>query len=106
MSSILQGCSGDERQLADSMVSVISPGREPNKITEGEETEHFWSSLGGSAEYATGKWLAEVVPTYPPRLFQCSNASGHFKVEEIFDFAQEVRYNCVAMQTTKAVVLL
>ncbi len=97
---MIQGCSGDERQLADSMVSVISPGREPNKITEGEETEHFWSSLGGSAEYATGKWLAEVVPTYPPRLFQCSNASGHFKVEEIFDFAQEVRY-CYA----KAVVL-
>ena len=38
----------------------------------------------------TGKWLEEVVPTVPPRLFQCSNASGFFNVEEIFDFAQAV----------------
>ncbi len=91
MSSSVQGCSGDERQLADKMVTVISPGREPCKITEGEEGEHFWSSLGGKAEYASGKWLDEIVPTYPPRLFQGSNAqTGHFKVEEIFDFAQEV----------------
>lgn len=37
-----------------------------------------------------GKWLEEVVPTVPPRLFQCSNASGRFNVEEIFDFSQEV----------------
>ena len=95
MSSFVQGCSGDERQLADNMVAVISPGREPCKITEGEEGEHFWSSLGGKTEYATGKWLEEVVPTYPPRLFQCSNASGCFKVEEIFDFAQEVSASCI-----------
>ena len=32
----------------------------------------------------------EEKPSYPPRLFQCSNASGAFKVEEIFDFSQEV----------------
>lgn len=37
-----------------------------------------------------GKWLEEVIPTVPPRLFQCSNASGRFNVEEIFDFSQEV----------------
>lgn len=34
--------------------------------------------------------LQEVVASHPPRLFQCSNASGHFNVEEIFDFSQEV----------------
>ena len=39
---------------------------------------------------SSGKWLEEVVPTVPPRLFQCSNASGRFNVEEIFDFAQAV----------------
>ena len=42
-------------------------------------------------EYASGKWLEEVTPSHPPRLFQCSNASGHFRVEEIYDFAQEVQ---------------
>ena len=40
--------------------------------------------------FSLGKWLEEVVPTVPPRLFQCSNATGKFTVEEIFDFAQEV----------------
>ena len=61
------------------------------KITEGSEPAEFWDSLGGKTEYASGKWLEEVTPSHPPRLFQCSNASGHFRVEEIYDFAQEVQ---------------
>lgn len=31
----------------------------------------------------------EEVQLSPPRLFQCSNASGSFRVEEIVDFTQE-----------------
>ena len=30
----------------------------------------------------------EVESAHPPRLFQCSNASGNFNVEEIFEFTQ------------------
>ena len=59
-------------------------------MTEGSEPAAFWDALGGKTEYASGKWLESVVPNHPPRLFQCSNASGRFKVEEIFDFSQEV----------------
>lgn len=84
-----KGCSGDERLIADKLSTSVSPGREPVKVQEGSEPSKFWDALGGKAEYASGKWLEEVVPTVPPRLFQCSNASGRFKVEEIFDFAQE-----------------
>lgn len=84
-----KGCSGDERSLADDLSKSVSPGREPVKVTEGSEPAEFWDSLGGKTEYASGKWLEEVVPTVPPRLFQCSNASGRFNVEEIFDFSQE-----------------
>ena len=47
-------------------------------------------------EYASGKWLEEVTPSHPPRLFQCSNASGRFNVEEVFDFAQEVSLQCMS----------
>ena len=71
-------------------MEVISPGQNPTRIMEGHESKEFWGALGGKMEYGSGKWLQEVVPTYPPRLFQCSNASGRFKVEEIFDFAQDV----------------
>lgn len=88
--SCCQGCSGDERQLADNIVNAVSPGREVVKLTEGKEPEEFWAALGGKGEYASNKWLAEELPTNPPRLFQCSNASGKFTVEEIFDFAQDV----------------
>ena len=60
------------------------------KLREGTEPGEFWDALGGKQEYASNKWLAEELPSYPPRLFQCSNASGKFNVEEIFDFAQDV----------------
>ena len=86
----MQGCSGDERQMADNIMPAVTPGRDPIKVMEGEEPPEFWDGLGGKAEYGTGKWLEEIVPAHPPRLFQCSNATGHFNVEEIFDFAQDV----------------
>ena len=50
-----QGCSGDERQLADSLAKSVSPGREAVKITEGSETAEFWDSLGGKTDYGSGE---------------------------------------------------
>lgn len=50
-----QGCSGDERSLADDLSKSVSPGREPVKVTEGSEPAEFWDSLGGKTEYASGK---------------------------------------------------
>jgi len=71
-------------------VKAVSPGREAEKLYEAKEPQEFWDALGGKTAYASGKILEEEVPTHPPRLFQCSNASGRFYVEEIFDFSQEV----------------
>ena len=85
-----QGSNDDEHQLADNLAAIVSPGRELVKIIEGIEPPEFWDPLGGKAEYATGKLLEEVTPSHPARLFHCSNASGRFNVEEVFDFAQEV----------------
>ena len=36
-------------------------------------------------------FMQEVIPSQPPRLFHCSNASGRFLAEEILEFTQEVR---------------
>lgn len=90
---MVKGCSGDERNLADSIAVAVTK-KEPEKIMEGKEPAAFWEALGGKTEYASSKWLAEVLPSHPPRLFQCSNATGKIRVEEIFDFAQEVHIPC------------
>ena len=71
---------------------AVSPEREPEKLYEGNENQDFWDALGGQTAYASGKILEEQTPSHPPRLFQCSNASGRFAVEEIFDYSQEVSY--------------
>ena len=78
-------------------MKAVSPGREPEKVCEGEETQEFWDSLGGKTAYASGKILEEQTQSHPPRLFQCSNASGRFNVEEIFDYTQDVSHHTLSM---------
>ena len=53
--SSLQGCSGDERRLADDLFKSVSPGREPIKVTEGSEPAELWDALGGKTEYGSGE---------------------------------------------------
>ena len=55
---------------------------------EGQEKSDFWSALGGKEEYASSKRLQEETTDHPIRLFQCSNASGSFSVDEIPEFHQ------------------
>jgi len=64
------------------------------KLSEGKEVQEFWDSLGGKTAYASGKILEKPVPSHPPRLFQVSDVTGRLKVEEIFDYSQEVSKNC------------
>ncbi|KAL7643355.1 UNVERIFIED_CONTAM: hypothetical protein RMT77_006647 [Armadillidium vulgare] len=81
-----KGSTGDEREMAKTLAK--SQG-DPLLISEeGSEKDSFWKVLGGKEEYASSKLLREEIPARPPRLFQCSNASGVFKAEEIFDFCQ------------------
>ena len=57
------------------------------KIPESAEPDIFWDYLSGKTEYPSDG------PVYTnsrePRLFQCSNASGAFTIEEIFNFSQD-----------------
>jgi len=78
---------GDERTVAKSVADTLMTPSKVEAVFEGKEKDDFWGPLGGKAEYASKQ--AEAIPEFEPRLFQCSNASGNFDVEEIFDFSQE-----------------
>jgi hypothetical protein len=55
-------------------------------FAEGSETDEFWAAIGGKTEYNDS---AAAHPDVEPRLFQCSDAKGDFRVEEIPNFMQE-----------------
>lgn len=54
-------------------------------IKEGEEPEGFWTTIGGKTEYSSVKDTGMAMG-FEPRLFHCSNASGYYFVEEIYNF--------------------
>ncbi|KAG2468053.1 advillin [Polypterus senegalus] len=82
-----KGSSGDERQMAKQLASVLS--RDSEIIAEGMEPNEFWEFLGGKTTYANDKRLQQEVPDYPPRLFECSNKTGRFIVTEVTSFTQD-----------------
>ncbi|XP_037086795.1 LOW QUALITY PROTEIN: villin-1-like [Pollicipes pollicipes] len=81
-----RGATGDEREMAKKLAGEIQA--EPSVVCEGQERPEFWTLLGGLEPYANDKRLAEPEQPQPARLFQCSNASGGFRVEEVCDFGQ------------------
>uniref|UniRef100_A0A0P4WDJ1 HP domain-containing protein n=1 Tax=Scylla olivacea TaxID=85551 RepID=A0A0P4WDJ1_SCYOL len=80
-----KGSTGDEREMAKSLAA--SKG-ETLMVSEGYEKEDFWQVLGGKETYASSSRLKEEQFSHQPRLFQCSNASGVFKADEIINFSQ------------------
>ncbi|XP_012936181.1 advillin [Aplysia californica] len=87
-----KGASPDECLLAKNLTGYLFPDRNTSdviEVNEGAEEASFWALLGGQEPYASGRQLEGQLSDMPPRLFQCSNASGRFKVEEVVDFSQE-----------------
>jgi len=56
-------------------------------IQEGNETDGFWTLLGGKKPYADNPEFEQH--DIKARLFQCSDATGIFKVDEIMNFCQD-----------------
>jgi len=75
----------DEHTVAKAIAKVLKGKRASEEVKEGKEAKAFWDFLGGKAAYQEYSEQQEV---RDPRLFQCSNASGAFTVEEIFNFQQ------------------
>lgn len=55
----VQGCSGDEREMAKTLADIISK-REKNVIAEGQEPADFWVNLGGKSQYASSKRYSNI----------------------------------------------
>eukprot|EP00753_Platysulcus_tardus_P014808 PLAT4544.1.p1 GENE.PLAT4544.1~~PLAT4544.1.p1 ORF type:complete len:858 (-),score=452.55 PLAT4544.1:277-2784(-) len=81
------GSNAEEQTTAANIAEILREGREVVPLAEGAEPEEFWGPLGGRGEYPSVAALGDA--PREPRLFQCSNATGVFEVEEIFNFAQE-----------------
>ncbi|XP_056868719.1 villin-1 isoform X2 [Takifugu flavidus] len=81
-----KGCSGDERVMGRAVSDVLTRGGK-QVVMEGQEPVEFWVALGGKAPYANDR-LQREEPFHFPRLFECSNQTGHFRITEVYDFAQ------------------
>ena len=80
------GSNDAEKETAATIAEILKVGEITN-VGEGGEPDDFWEALGGKAEYPK---LREGEPEpADPRLFQCSNATGAFTMDEIINFAQD-----------------
>jgi gelsolin len=85
-----QAATEDELEIANGLVSVVSPDRENEVVREGEEVEEFWAGIGGQGDYS--KCAVDFdKPILEPRLFHCKEmSSGVLKAIEINNFDQSV----------------
>jgi uncharacterized protein YcnI len=82
-----KGANSEERAMASGIAVHVSKGVSFQDIEEGNEPEEFWTLLGGKGDYTSTPQLAQG--NIGSRLFQCSNASGIFRVFEIQNFSQD-----------------
>ncbi|XP_072350121.1 advillin [Scyliorhinus torazame] len=83
-----KGSSGDERAMAKELAAIVANGNEAI-IAEGQEPLVFWEALGGKVPYANDKRLQDENTDFQPRLFECSNKTGRFIVNEVTNFSQD-----------------
>ncbi|XP_059828605.1 adseverin [Hypanus sabinus] len=76
-----KGAGSDEEKGAQYFTTVLQC--KATRITEGEEPDVFWKSLGGKKEYQTSALLQNSADDFQPRLFACSNKTGCFNIEEV-----------------------
>mmetsp|Transcript_8068 Transcript_8068/g.14597 ORF Transcript_8068/g.14597 Transcript_8068/m.14597 type:complete len:823 (+) Transcript_8068:52-2520(+) len=98
------GANDAEKDTASAIAEILKVG-EITVVEEGGEADDFWEALGGKDEYPKMR-PGEPEPA-EPRLFQCSNATGSFSVDEIVNFAQEdlIDDDCMLLDCFSSVFL-
>jgi len=82
-----KGSNQDERDLAAALAVNLFNIENPVRVEENQEPEAFWQLLGGEGTYSNKPHHHQG--NISARLFQCSNATGIFKVHEISNFSQD-----------------
>ncbi|XP_037550095.1 villin-1 [Nematolebias whitei] len=82
-----KGCSGDERMMATEVCDLLFK-QYKEVVMEGQEPADFWVALGGKAPYASDRRLEREELLHSPRLFECSNQTGQFRMTEVYNFDQ------------------
>jgi len=82
-----KGSTGDEREMAKILGLERNP--DPSILFEGQEKPFFWQTLGGKEDYFSEVAYKQDFKSIEPRLFVCSNATGYFSAEEVFEFTQK-----------------
>lgn len=86
------GTTEDENVVGSNIAAILASdylgvaGREIISVSEGNESEVFWASLGGQAEYSSSR--PGEVASREARLFQVSTATGAFAADEVVNFDQ------------------
>jgi len=80
------GANESEVETATKVAETLKFARAFEHIVEGSEPDAFWSAIGGKGEYPQTKVALDV--EREPMLFHCSNETGTFKIEPIYEFAQ------------------
>ena len=70
------------------MIEFCSVFRDLETLSEGSEPPRFWVPLGGKVPYANSVQLQNDDKEHEARLFECSNASGSFRCDQIVNFDQ------------------
>jgi hypothetical protein len=82
-----KGANEFERAVAHKIAERVLVGQASETVEEGNESEVFWTALGGKGEYSNDARLQQG--DVKARLFQCSDSTSVFKVMEIHHFVQD-----------------
>ena len=81
-----KGAYGNEFEAAKTITETLKFKRNLEIVMEGSEPRAFWDALGGKTEYSSAKAAHDNARS--PQLFHCSDKTGKFKMEQIFNVDQ------------------